>query len=476
MQTDHQSRGDQLFARVQTLLSVVLTVLALLVAYQFKAALPEGLGKQTPLRTYATLFFLICPIWYVLFGLTGYYRGFWQVPLGSLFFRTAGLVLTGLTLLLAMLFAFRLHEISRVTLGLFGLVDLLLLFTWHAGLLYWVQRFPVRPANRRQILVVGDAQESPEIIAVYQKLAIKGFEVAGFVFFEEPLVRPRIFAGVPVLGIKSQLSQLLKGRVIDEVVFAIDHTRLAEIRDDLVLCEEHGIQARIKSSLFSGLIAKTRLEILHGIPLLCFSTTSQSDMQLFIKAAVDRVAAAVGLIVAAPLMALIAMSIKLTSGGPVFFSQTRVGLNGRRFTFYKFRTMVANAESLRAALSNQNELSGPVFKIRDDPRITPLGGVLRRSSLDELPQLFNVLRGEMSLIGPRPPLPEEVEQYQPWQRRRLSMKPGLTCVWQVSGRNLVPFDRWLEMDLYYIDHWSLKLDLLILLRTIPVVVGGQGAC
>ncbi len=279
-----------------------------------------------------------------------------------------------------------------------------------------------------------------------------------------------------MLGIKSQLSDLLEHRVIDEVVFAISHTRLAEIRNDLVLCEERGIQTRIKSGLFSGLISKTRLEILDGIPLLSFSTTSQKDMQLFLKGLLDRVVALVGIIVLAPLMGLIALLIKLSSTGPILFSQTRIGLNGRQFTFYKFRTMVENAEELRAALSSENELSGPVFKIREDPRVTWLGGLLRRSSIDELPQLYNVLLGEMSLIGPRPPLPNEVEEYEPWQRRRLSMKPGLTCVWQVSGRNLVPFEKWMEMDLQYIDNWSLTLDLVIVLRTIPVVLRGYGAC
>jgi lipopolysaccharide/colanic/teichoic acid biosynthesis glycosyltransferase len=174
-------------------------------------------------------------------------------------------------------------------------------------------------------------------------------------------------------------------------------------------------------------------------------------------------------------MLLSALAIRLTSAGPVLFRQERVGLNGRRFSLYKFRTMIVDAERQRDALLSLNEMDGPVFKISRDPRVTPVGAFLRRSSLDELPQLFNVLWGQMSLVGPRPPIPSEVRQYEAWQRRRLSMKPGITCLWQVNGRNKIGFRQWMAMDLEYIDKWSLGLDLKILAQTIPAVLKREGA-
>lgn len=179
------------------------------------------------------------------------------------------------------------------------------------------------------------------------------------------------------------------------------------------------------------------------------------------------------LLLSAPLMLLAAMLVRLTSPGPAFFKQKRVGINGREFTMYKFRTMRAEAEQLKNTLLELNEMDGPVFKIRRDPRVTPLGRVLRRTSLDELPQLFNVLLGHMSMVGPRPPLPDEVRQYKLWQRRRLSVRPGLTCLWQVSGRNQVKFEKWMELDLEYIDNWSWWLDLKIMARTVPALLRGQ---
>jgi exopolysaccharide biosynthesis polyprenyl glycosylphosphotransferase len=197
---------------------------------------------------------------------------------------------------------------------------------------------------------------------------------------------------------------------------------------------------------------------------------------MFLRRLLDLALACLMLLVVGPLLMLpAAILIKLTSRGPVLFKQKRCGLNGRQFVMYKFRSMVDNAEQLRVELESLNEMDGPVFKSSRDPRITGIGKILRRFSIDELPQLFNVLRGDMSLVGPRPPLPGEVARYERWQRRRLSMKPGITCLWQVSGRNEVSFEDWMKLDLDYIDNWSLLLDLKILLKTIPVVLLGRGA-
>ncbi len=240
-------------------------------------------------------------------------------------------------------------------------------------------------------------------------------------------------------------------------------------------CEVEGIKANIAVDLFDLKIAKARQTDLDGLPILRFETTIGEEWQLFIKHSFDIIASVVGLVVLMPIFVVIGMLILLTSSRPVFFRQTRCGLNGRRFVMYKFRTMVNGAEEKKKQLEVLNELNGPAFKMKNDPRITRFGNFLRRTSLDELPQLFNVLCGEMSIVGPRPPIPEEVDKYEVWQRRRLSMKPGLTCLWQVNGRNNVDFGKWMKLDLEYIDNWSLGLDFKILLKTVPVVLFSIGA-
>jgi exopolysaccharide biosynthesis polyprenyl glycosylphosphotransferase len=227
--------------------------------------------------------------------------------------------------------------------------------------------------------------------------------------------------------------------------------------------------------LFDVKIAKARLTQLEDVPLLTFETVVAKEGQLFVKRIIDFVVSAVLLVLLAPVFIIVALAIKFNSKGPVLYRQTRVGLNGRKFTLYKFRTMFEGAEEKLTELEKLNEMGGPVFKMKKDPRITRLGRYLRKFSIDEFPQLFNVLVGHMSLVGPRPPIPEEVVQYEPWQRRRLSMRPGLTCIWQVSGRNKIDFDDWMKLDLKYLDNWSLWLDFTIIMKTIPVVFFGIGA-
>ncbi|MCK4575145.1 sugar transferase [candidate division WOR-3 bacterium] len=216
------------------------------------------------------------------------------------------------------------------------------------------------------------------------------------------------------------------------------------------------------------------LEVYNDIPLLNFKTTTLRKWELLVKGIFDRVFSFIMLILLFPLFFMVAVLIKLTSKGPVFFRQVRCGVNGRKFIFYKFRTMVEDAEKRKSELTHLN-VKKIVFKISEDPRITKIGRFLRKTSIDELPQLYNVFKGDMSLVGPRPPVPQEVELYEDWQRRRLSMKPGLTCLWQVDGRSELDFDDWMKLDLEYIDTWTLSLDMKILLRTIPAVLSTKGA-
>ena len=273
-----------------------------------------------------------------------------------------------------------------------------------------------------------------------------------------------------------ELPQMLHRHPVSCVVFNVAQTAFADVEKAILICETEGVEAWLVADFVRTSIARATVDDFYGKPLLVFRTTPDITWQLLCKRLIDVVGSLLGLVVLGPLLMLpLAIIIKLTSPGPILFRQRRSGLHGRLFTMYKFRSMVTNAEMLRAELDAFNEQAGPVFKMKDDPRVTKVGRFLRLTSLDELPQLWNVIRGEMSLVGPRPPIPSEVEHYDPWHRRRLSMKPGITCLWQISGRNNIAFDQWMKLDLQYIDNWSLWLDLKILARTFPVVLTGFGA-
>jgi exopolysaccharide biosynthesis polyprenyl glycosylphosphotransferase len=242
------------------------------------------------------------------------------------------------------------------------------------------------------------------------------------------------------------------------------------------LCEQHGIFMRFDPEIFDLKIARARAQDLDGEAHITAYSSSLEGWPALLKRLLDVSLSLILLVAIAPLLVIVGLMVKLTSSGPILFRQERVGLNKRRFCIYKFRTMVVDAEKLQPALESSNEALGPVFKIRNDPRITPIGRLLRRTSLDELPQLFNVLRGDMSLVGPRPlPLRDYQGFDQDWQRRRFSVRPGITCLWQIGGRSDVNFDHWMKLDLQYLDEWSIWLDVKILAQTIPAVLRGTGA-
>jgi exopolysaccharide biosynthesis polyprenyl glycosylphosphotransferase len=331
-----------------------------------------------------------------------------------------------------------------------------------------------RGYNYRTVLIVGTNDSALDMVESIDTHRWWGYRVLGFVA-NGPVEGPDPLP-YPLLGQIDDLPAVLERHVVDDVLFAVSRRDLDRLEDLFLSLQEQGIRTRFALDLFPHTQARIALEDLDGVPLLTFSTTPYSQLQLMLKRALDVALSAMLMVLALPVVGLIALAIKVSSGGRVVFQQTRCGLNGRSFTLYKFRTMVEDAEEQRGALQHLNEMQGPVFKLRRDPRVTWLGKFLRKFSLDELPQLWNVLRGDMSLVGPRPPIPEEVAQYKRWQRRRLAMKPGLTCLWQISGRNEIhDFDHWMQLDLEYIDSWSPLLDLKILLKTIPVVLLGRGA-
>jgi exopolysaccharide biosynthesis polyprenyl glycosylphosphotransferase len=270
------------------------------------------------------------------------------------------------------------------------------------------------------------------------------------------------------------LPKLIAEKVVDEVIFDVDSGHLAALEETFLACDEEGVRTRVAIDFFPHVNSEITLDRVGGAPLLTFSAAPLDDLRLVFKRVFDVVFSALILVALSPLLLLVGLLIMLTSPGPAIFSQVRCGLNGRRFTVYKFRSMIQNAHDLRPQLEHLNERA-VAFKIARDPRITPVGRWLRKFSIDEFPQFFNVLLGDMSIVGPRPPLPDEVDLYERWQRRRLRMRPGLTCLWAVAGRDSIDFNEWMRMDISYIENWSLQLDWSIILKTIPRVLAGRGA-
>ncbi|HUD99088.1 MAG TPA: sugar transferase [Bryobacteraceae bacterium] len=321
------------------------------------------------------------------------------------------------------------------------------------------------------ILVVGSGEHACRLGEALEKSSDYGIRLLGFLDELPGQVHlSRTYERHPY----SRLPDLLRQRVVDEVIFAVDSNKLSQLEDIFLLCDEQGVRTRVVLNFFPHVNSKVYLDQLDALPLLTFSAAPHDEIRLLAKRAIDVVLAAAALVLLFPFMAVIALIIRLTSPGPVIFRHHRCGLNGRRFTFYKFRSMCVGAEEMKPALMHLNQKS-TAFKIANDPRLTAVGRFLRKFSIDEWPQLWNVLRGDMSLVGPRPAVPEEVELYQAWQRRRLRIRPGLTCLWALSGRDQLDFDTWMKLDMQYIDNWSLALDWKILLRTVPRVLTGRGA-
>jgi exopolysaccharide biosynthesis polyprenyl glycosylphosphotransferase len=326
----------------------------------------------------------------------------------------------------------------------------------------------------REVLIVGTGALGRSTAQALRAPGSRG-RVTGFLRLADEM-RTEALEGVPVLGSTESLQRVLRERPIFEVYLALDPVRRArELQAAIGDCERFGVPFALPACCFRLLRARPAHPNAVSDGYLHYVSHDARPYQQALKRLFDITVAATALVLLSPLLLVVAALIKLTSRGPIFFKQERVGLFGRPFSMLKFRTMIPNADAMKDKLQALNEQSGPVFKIKNDPRITPIGRILRKHSIDELPQLVNVLRGDMSVVGPRPPVPREVVEYQPWQRRRLSVRPGLTCIWQVSGRNQISFQDWMYLDMRYIDHWSFRKDLTLVLKTIPVVLTGSGA-
>jgi exopolysaccharide biosynthesis polyprenyl glycosylphosphotransferase len=460
-------------------IDLVLTVAAFLLAWWLRShlaplVLPSVFPTELyPLSRYLGLLPLVLAIWTLLLVTRETYTSRRTVSLHREAWLVFQVVVLGTLMLAASGWLLRLDFVSRPFLLLFATLDLVLLLGEKLALRLLARNVRRRGYNYRTLLIVGINQRSEEVARIIIDHPYWGLKVLGFVAPNGD--HGSETAGLPVLGTADELPRILQEQVVDEVLFVLSRRQLWDFEEAFLLCAELGIAARVALS-FPHLKARVVLEELQGTPLLTFTTSPATPFPLFLKRLLDVVVSATALVALTPLALLMALAIRLGSGPPVMFKQIRCGLHGRRFKLYKFRTMVPDADQHMAEVAHLNEVEGPAFKARRDPRVTGIGRLLRRFSLDELPQLVNVLKGDMSLVGPRPPIPEEVARYERWQRRRLSMKPGLTGLWQVSGRNdLDDFNAWIALDLSYIDQWSLWLDLRILARTIPAVLLARGA-
>ncbi len=465
----------KLFRELTQTTDLLITFISFIVTYYTLGYFPAPwLAPLLPLKDYLWLFFIILPLWWLLLRIHGFYNSRRIKSMTS----TAWIIIkTGIMIALVtgtFAFFFNLHHINRTFIFTFIIINVSSLIAEHFIARFILRIIRKRGYNYRELLIAGTGKRAVELTKKVLRHTWWGFRIVGFVDKDPEMVGKEIL-GIKIIGTLNDIPRLVKEQVIDEIIFSVPRNWLNDIEAPIYACEEMGIKTKLAADLFNPLIAKSHLDDLDGIPLLTLSTTPQKAGQLLIKQAFDIITSLFLLIILSPIFLIIALAIKISSSGPVFFKQIRCGLNGRKFFLYKFRSMVDNAEKMKARLEKYNEADSPVFKIRNDPRITLVGKFLRKTSMDELPQLFNVLRGNMSLVGSRPPLPSEVDHYKRSQRRRLSMKPGITCLWQINGRSEVNFDTWMKMDLEYIDNWSLALDCRILIKTIPAILFSRGA-
>ncbi len=434
---------------------------------------PTHTGYLAPLSQFQTLEIVVVVCLVGIFAV----RGLYAMRLSGTWFRQAwniiGSSTMGLGFLIAYYFLFQPPSSSRLLVPLVWAIVIIVLCTarlFVSGLMSMLHRIGL---GETRLLVVGSGRLGKMIMQHIAANPGLGYSIVGFLHdMNDP---PGDFGRFKMLGTLQDIGMVIRSMQIDEVIIALpSHMHQHAIRS-VKMCERLGTSFKLIPDLYELSLSRIDMEAIEGIPLIGIKQVSLNGLQQFVTRMVDITLSVIVLVAGIPLWICIALAILLTSHGPVIYKQTRIGLGGQPFETYKFRSMYQDADQRLALLLARNEAQGPLFKIRDDPRVTPVGRFLRRTSLDEVPQLINVIKGEMSLVGPRPPLPREVAQYEDWQKGRLAIKPGMTGLWQVRGRSNLSFDEGVLMDLYYIENWSLRLYFQILLRTIPAVLLSRGA-
>jgi len=461
-------RQKQIRTQIQMLVDALLFCLALYLAHALRShwqlEVFGGTREIQPFERYRWLFVIIIVGAPLVLELQGFY-GRLLIPARSttVWQLFTGCVWSVVGIIIVIWIMREGQNIARTVIFLFGAISFLLVLVKEEALRSWRQSKLGLAQSLRKLILVGTPEETSRMRTELLTTRHDGLAVAAELSINEAPVET--------------LVRLLHETSANGVIITAKHTFFGQIEQAIEVCEREGVEVWLLADFFKTQISQTTVDDFYGRPMLVFRSVPESSWQAVAKKGLDLFGALILLLVTSPLLLLVALLVKLTSPGPILFRQMRSGLNGEPFTMLKFRSMVTNAEQLKHELAAINEMSGPVFKVTNDPRVTPLGRWLRRFSLDEFPQLLNVVRGEMSLVGPRPLPVDEVRRFDDLaHRRRLSVKPGLTCLWQISGRNEVrDFRDWVRLDLEYIDRWSIWLDLKILVLTVPVVFAGTGA-
>ncbi len=462
-----------LISRLTIATDLVLVTGAFFLAYLIRSQMEPQLF---PLRDYVWTLIIILPVCSFFLARSRFFASIRRLSLREIFARLIVAHLYSACTIAAIIFFLDRHVFSRSFFLIFILLSFVFLALEKCAIRIVLGYFRSKGYNFRQILIVGTRDKARRFNELVKEHSDWGLRVIGFVQALESPLQHQV-EGLPVLGHMADLVEICKEHSVDEVVFCLPRDLFVDAESQILELEEMGVTVRMVLDFFKTKKARKEISLFHDeIPILTFHTKSLDAGQLLVKRSLDIFGALAGLCLTALLYPLIAAAIKIDSAGPVFFSQKRIGESGRVFRCWKFRTMSTDAERRKQDLMERNEMSGAIFKIKDDPRVTRIGRILRKMSLDELPQFWNVLKGDMSLVGTRPPTPDEVSRYENWHRRRISIKPGITGMWQVNGRSEIEsFDEIVRLDLQYIDQWSLWLDLKILFRTIGVVVMRRGS-
>ena len=455
---------------------ILLINASLLLAYWVRYELQwlRDVSQHHPLSAYVPFGLLFTALMLLAFQMDRVYRQWRGCPWLDQVYRIINATAKSVIVMLAITFVLQPRQYSRLLLVEAGVIAVILLVLSRVVQNGIAGRLRARGVGVDRVIIVGAGEAGRTVMRAIVARPELGYHVIGFVD-DDPQKGQTDIGRFKALGPTSNLARLIEEEAVDEVIITLPWMYHRKIMSIVRECERRQVSAHIVPDLFQMSLSRVDVDDLGGVPLVGVREIGFERGALLIKRGIDIVGAMVGLVLGAPLLALIGVAIRLDSPGPIVFRQTRVGAAGKTFDMYKFRSMHEGAEAELEQLRELNEADGPIFKIRDDPRLTRVGRFLRRTSLDELPQLWNVLRGEMSLVGPRPPLPAEVIHYMEWHKKRLEVRPGMTALWQVSGRSTLSFDEGVLLDIYYIENWSLWLDFKILLRTIPQVLFGDGA-
>lgn len=464
-------------ARLFTKISVLLDAATLLISFYLAYNLLQSRNHNLQdIRQYAWVLLIILPTWLLLLSYSGIYGSMRTRRFGGVFAQLLKVHVAGGMVITSLIFLIDPHGFSRLLVGTFILLSLVLMTTAKAAIKQVLIYFRRKGYNVRNVLIVGNGEKAGHFAHLVKNHADWGLVIAGFIPFcagneEEPV--PDCIK----LGTIDTLNDICKQQMADEVVFSLAAEQMPLIDDHIASLQEMGITVRMVIDLYDIPTARKEITIFHDeLPMLTFYGKAFDSEQLLLKRCLDIAGSLIGLIITGLLLPFIALAIRIESEGPLFFSQNRVGRNGRIFKCWKLRSMFVDAEERKKDLMARNEMQGAMFKIKDDPRVTRVGKFIRKTSIDELPQFWNVLQGEMSLVGTRPPTPDEVATYENWQRKRICIKPGITGLWQVSGRNKIQdFDEVVRLDIRYIEEWSLWLDIKLLAKTVWVVVARRGA-